>query len=77
MGWDCRTDEGYDQATTWHQVIFDEAQHVGVAEYTYVWTHQYHWTVWMRLSAGKISHWREYQHIDPREWHEFVGTTLC
>jgi hypothetical protein len=28
-------DEGCEQRTTWHTVIFDEAQQLGVAEYTY------------------------------------------
>jgi SnoaL-like domain len=69
-------DEGYDQKTTWHTVVFDEAQQVGAAEYSYEGTHRYHGTVIIRVSNERISHWREYQHIDTREWEAFVKDTL-
>lgn len=68
-------DEGCEQKTVWHNVIFDETQQLGAAEYTYEGTHQYHGTVWIKLKDGLITRWREYQHIDSREWDEFVGQT--
>jgi SnoaL-like domain len=69
-------DEGYEQRTVWHTVVFDEAQQLGAAEYTYQGTHQYHGTVWIRVQNGRITHWREYQHISDKPWEEFVGPTI-
>ena len=69
-------DEGYDQRTVWHTVVFDEEQQVGAAEYTYEGTHRYHGTVLVKIADGKISRWREYQHIDPREWEAFTSETV-
>jgi hypothetical protein len=69
-------DEGYEQCTTWHTVIFDEALQMGAAEYTYQGTHQYHGTVWIRVHGGCITHWREYQHINNKPWEEFVAATM-
>lgn len=68
-------DEGFEQKTVWHNVIFDEAQQLGAAEYTYEGTHRYHGTVLIRVKDGLITHWREYQHIDSRDWENFVGPT--
>lgn len=68
-------DEGYDQSTVWHTIIFDEEQQMGAVEYTYEGTHRYHGTVLVKIEDGKIARWREYQHIDPREWEDFVATT--
>jgi hypothetical protein len=69
-------DEGYEQCTIWHTVIFDEAQQVGAAEYTYQGTHRYHGTVWVRVRDGSITHWREYQHMSNKPWEEFVAATM-
>jgi SnoaL-like domain len=66
-------DEGYPQSTVWHNVLFDEDQQIGAAEYTYQGTHRYHGIVLIRIKDGKITNWREYQHIDPREWKEFIS----
>jgi hypothetical protein len=69
-------DEGHEQRTVWHTVVFDEAQQVGAAEYTYRGTHQYHGTVWIRVQDSCITHWREYQHISDKSWEEFIGVTI-
>jgi hypothetical protein len=69
-------DEGYEQSTIWHTVIFDEAQQLGAAEYTYQGTHRYHGAVWIRVHNGCITHWREYQHINNKPWEEFVAATI-
>ena len=68
-------DGGLPQSTVWHTIVFDEAQQVGAAEYTYTGHHQYHGTVLIKVANGRITHWREYQHIDPRPWENFVGTS--
>jgi hypothetical protein len=69
-------DEGYPQRTVWHTIVFDEEQQVGAAEYTYDGTHRYHGTALVRVKDGKVTNWREYQHIDPREWKEFASGTV-
>jgi hypothetical protein len=66
-------DEGYPQRTVWHNIIFDEEQQVGVAEYTYEGTHRYHGAVIINVTGDAITRWREYQHIDSREWEEFAS----
>lgn len=68
-------DEGLPQSTVWHTIVFDEQQQVGIAEYTYVGTHQYHGCAIIRVQGGKITHWREHQHIDARSWEEFIAGT--
>ncbi|MGH9903310.1 MAG: nuclear transport factor 2 family protein [Pyrinomonadaceae bacterium] len=68
-------DEGYAQRTVWHTVVFDEEQQAGAAEYTYDGTHRYHGTALVRVGGGEITHWREYQHVDPRGWEEFASET--
>ncbi len=68
-------DDGFEQQMSWHLVLFDEAEQVGAAEYTYEGTHRYHGVALARVHAGLITHWREYQHTDPRDWRSFVGKT--
>lgn len=68
-------DEGHEQHTTWHTVVFDEAQQAGAAEYKYDGTDRYHSVMLVRVRDGKITHWREYQQVDPRGWEEFVSGT--
>ncbi len=68
-------DEGYEQRTVWHTVVFDEAQQIGMAEYTYEGTHRYQGVVLIRVRDGRITHWREYQHVDEKPWEEFVAAT--
>lgn len=68
-------DEGRDQSTVWHTVVFDEVRQVGAAEYTYQGSHRYHGTALVKVRDGKITHWREYQHVDSRSWEELAGET--
>jgi hypothetical protein len=68
-------DEGYPQRTVWHNMIFDEEQQIGVAEYTFDGTHRYHGVVIIKVQNDKITRWREYQHIDPRHWQDFISGT--
>jgi len=67
-------DEDREQRVDWHTIVFDPAQQVGSAEYTYEGTHRYHGAVIVRVANGLIAHWREHQHIDDqRTWEEFTG----
>lgn len=70
-----RDDEGLDQLTTWHNIVFDEAQQLGAAEYTFEGSNRYHGLVLIRVAGDKIDRWREYQHISPLEWQEFTAAT--
>jgi hypothetical protein len=68
-------DGGHAQRTVWHNLVFDEEQQLGAAEYTYEGTHRYHGLVLVKVNGGKFSHWREYQHISPLEWEDFCSGT--
>lgn len=65
-------DEGYEQRTVWHSIIFDEDGQSGAAEYTYDGSQRYHGVALVRVQRGEITHWREYQHVDAREWDDFA-----
>lgn len=70
-------DEGYEQRTDWHNVVFDEDRQLGAAEYSYQGTHLYHGIVLVKLENDKIARWREYQHISEEPWERFtVGTAF-
>ena len=68
-------DEGYPQRTVWRTIVFDEEQQVGIAEYTFDGTHRYHGAAIIKVQDDKVSHWREYQHIDSRDWHDYASDT--
>jgi hypothetical protein len=68
-------DEGRPQRTVWHTRVFDERTQCGAAEYTYDGTHRYHGVALIRVADGRITHWREYQHLDSRPWRDFSATT--
>jgi hypothetical protein len=60
------------QSCVWHRIVFDEAEQIGAAEYTYVGSHQYHGLVLVTLRDGLVSAWREYQHVSQLPWERFV-----
>jgi len=66
-----QNDEGYPQLTTWHNVLFDDDAQVGAVEYSYRGTHLYHGVVLVNLQDGRISRWREYQHVSDLDWESF------
>jgi SnoaL-like domain len=70
-----RNDDDQAQDVRWHLTLFDESRQLGLAEYTYDGTHRYHGVALIRVQAGLITHWREYQHTDARTWAEFAGAT--
>ena len=61
---------------TWHHLAFDEASQVGFGEYTFQLGQRYHGIVIVKLSAGLISNWREYQYKSALSWQEFVGQNM-
>lgn len=69
-------DEGFEQKNTWHNIIFDESQQLAAVEYTYEGTHRYHGVALVKVSNGKITHWREYQHISQLDWQKFWAGTV-
>lgn len=66
-----RDDNGMPQGCEFHDAVFDEERQIGAAEYTYEGTHRYHGTVWIEMLGGKISSWREYQHVSELDQAEF------
>lgn len=66
-----QNDDGQPQFCEFHNSVFDEERQIGVAEYTYKGTYQYHGTVWIEVEGGKIATWREYQHKSEKSWEEF------
>ncbi|NLI75173.1 MAG: response regulator [Candidatus Riflebacteria bacterium] len=64
-------DAGADQAVTFHRSLFDEAQQVGMVEYTYRGSHLYHGVAVVRIADGLIQEWREYQHVTDLPWEAF------
>ncbi len=70
-----RNDEGCEQSTVWHNVVFDEDRQLGAAEYTYEGTHRYHGLVLIKVRGKEITHWREYQHVSEIGWEEFCAGT--
>lgn len=63
------------ESCVFHAVVFDEEQQLGAAEYTYKGENQYHGLVLIRVRDERITHWREYQHVDARDWTSFVAAT--
>lgn len=68
-------DDGRDQRTVFHTVIFDQTRQIAAVEYTYEGSHRYHGVALVRLENDRITHWREYQHTDRREWTDFISGT--
>jgi SnoaL-like domain len=58
---------------TWHHVVFDPAQQVGVGEYTFRGRRQFHGMAIVHVEGGKIRRWREYQYESEADWLDFVG----
>ena len=58
---------------TWHHLAFDEGKQIGFGEYTFEGNNRYHGIVIVKIRAGKISNWREYQYKSALEWEVFLG----
>lgn len=57
----------------WHTVLFDDAEQMGAAEYTFTGTNTYHGVVVIRLRDDRISNWREYQHRSDLDREAFTA----
>lgn len=58
---------------TWHHLVFDPAQQVGVGESTFRYRIQTHGLVIVKISNGLIVNWREYEVESSLPWDKFVG----
>lgn len=58
---------------TWHHLAFDEEKQVGFGEYTFQMNSKYHGIVIVKIRAGQISNWREYQYESHLDWTDFIG----
>jgi len=58
---------------SWHHLVFDPDQQIGVGEYTFHYQIQTHGLVIVRLSHGLIQNWREYEQESSLPWKQFVG----
>lgn len=58
---------------TWHNLIFDPAQQVGVGEYTFRYKIQTHGLVIVRIEHGLITKWREYEVESNLPWDQFTA----
>ena len=62
---------------TWHNIVFNEEDQVGMGEYTFGYRGRLtHGIVIVKVSAGKIWRWREYQYRTEMEWTDFVGESV-
>ena len=58
---------------TWHHLAFNELQQIGFGEYTFEMHGCYHGIVIVKIKAGLIKHWREYQYKTELSWEEFTS----
>lgn len=58
---------------SWHHLIFDPSQQIGVGEYTFRYRMQTHGIVIVKISNGLISNWREYEAESALTWDQYVG----
>ncbi len=58
---------------TWHHLAFDEEAQIGFGEYTFKMHNRYHGIVIVKIEAGLIQHWREYQYRSEADWEAFTS----
>jgi hypothetical protein len=58
---------------TWHHLAFNEAEQIGFGEYTFQMHGRYHGIVVVKIEAGLIRHWREYQYKSELDWETFTS----
>ena len=58
---------------TWHPLAFNKQEQIGFGEYTFEMHGRYHGIVVVKLEAGLIKHWREYQYQTELGWEEFTN----
>lgn len=52
----------------WHHLVFDDAQQIGAGEYTFEYEIRTHGIALVRIVAGRIAQWREWEHPSPRSF---------
>jgi hypothetical protein len=57
---------------TWHHLVFDEHEQIGAGEYTFEYDIRTHGIVIVKIVAGRIAQWREYEHESRLSWDELV-----
>ena len=58
---------------TWHHLAFHEEEQIGFGEYTFQMHGRYHGIVVVKIEAGLIKHWREYQYRSELDWEQFTS----
>ena len=58
---------------TWHNLIFDPAQQIGMGEYTFGYRKRTHGMVVVKFKNGLIRNWREYEVESELPWDQFIG----
>jgi ketosteroid isomerase-like protein len=58
---------------TWHHLAFNETDQIGFGEYTFEMHGRYHGIVIVKIKAGLIGQWREYQYPTALSWEEFTS----
>jgi ketosteroid isomerase-like protein len=58
---------------TWHHLAFNEEDQIGFGEYTFEMHARYHGIVVVKIKAGLIKHWREYQYQTGLNWEDFIS----
>jgi len=60
----------------WHNILFNSDKQVGSGEYTFTWNNRiFHGIAIVKLEAGKIHIWREYQYRSDKKWLDFIGSS--
>lgn len=55
----------------WHHLLFNERDQIGAGEFTVEGVHRRHGMAIVKMEAGKISNWREYDTPSTLSWQEF------
>ena len=58
---------------TWHHLAFNEHEQIGFGEYSFEMHGHYHGIVVVKIEAGLIKQWREYQYQTELNWEEFTS----
>lgn len=58
---------------TWHHLGFNEEQQIGFGEYSFQMHGRYHGIVVVKIEAGLIKNWREYQYRTELDWESFTS----
>jgi hypothetical protein len=61
---------------TWHHLAFNEKEQIGFGEYTFQLHNRYHGIVVVKIEAGLIKYWCEYQYQSELNWKEFTSQNL-